>query len=131
MALAGGAFVRWPLILWLLLGSIAMRGAGCVFNDIVDRDLDARVARTAARPLASGAMSVKTAWAWLNNGESTYAARSAWVATAKRPFAEQADAWNRLALRGAPDPLEDGFDDFAEVSKAVLVPLMAHLEGGA
>ena len=53
------------LILWLLLGSIAMRGAGCVFNDIVDRDLDARVARTAARPLASGAMSVKTAWAWL------------------------------------------------------------------
>ncbi len=73
----------------------------------------------------------KTAWAWLNNGESTYAARSAWVATAKRPFAEQADAWNRLALRGAPDPLEDGFDAFAEVSKAVLVPLMAHLEGGA
>ena len=65
VALAGGAVRRWDLILWLLIGAIAMRGAGCVYNDIVDRDLDARVARTAARPLASGAMSVKTAWAWL------------------------------------------------------------------
>lgn len=65
VALAGGGFARWPLVAWLLLGSIAMRGAGCVFNDIVDRDLDRKVARTAARPLASGAMSVKTAWAWL------------------------------------------------------------------
>ncbi|MCI4590904.1 4-hydroxybenzoate octaprenyltransferase [Sphingobium sp. BYY-5] len=65
VALAGGGFARWPLIAWLLLGSIAMRGAGCVFNDIVDRDLDRKVARTAARPLASGAVSVKAAWAWL------------------------------------------------------------------
>lgn len=65
VALAGGARERWPLVLWLLLGSIAMRGAGCVFNDIVDRDLDARVARTASRPLASGAVSLKLAWAWL------------------------------------------------------------------
>ena len=65
VALAGGAGERWPLILWLLLGSIAMRGAGCVFNDIVDRDLDRKVARTAARPLASGAVSLKAAWAWL------------------------------------------------------------------
>lgn len=73
----------------------------------------------------------KTAWAWLANGESDYAARSAWLTTARRPFAEQADAWNRLALRGAADPLDDGFDDFADVSKAVLVPLMAHLEDGA
>ena len=64
-ALAGGGKERWPLILWLLIGSIAMRGAGCVFNDIVDRDLDKKVARTAARPLASGAISVRTAWAWL------------------------------------------------------------------
>ena len=65
VVLAGGAGERWPLILWLLLGSIAMRGAGCVFNDIVDRDLDRKVARTAARPLASGAISLKTAWVWL------------------------------------------------------------------
>ncbi len=65
VALAGGAIARWDLILWLLLGAIAMRGAGCVYNDIVDRDLDARVARTANRPLASGAVSVRAAWAWL------------------------------------------------------------------
>ena len=65
VALAGGGGARWPLILWLLLGSVAMRGAGCVFNDIVDRDLDRQVARTASRPLASGAVSLKTAWAWL------------------------------------------------------------------
>lgn len=65
VALAGGGFVRWPLILLFLLGSIAMRGAGCVFNDIVDRDLDAKVARTASRPLASGAISLRTAWLWL------------------------------------------------------------------
>ncbi len=62
--LAGGAD-RWGLVLWLLLGSIAMRAAGCVYNDILDRDLDRQVARTAARPLASGAVSLKKAWAWL------------------------------------------------------------------
>jgi 4-hydroxybenzoate polyprenyltransferase len=56
---------RWSLIAWLLLGSVAMRGAGCVYNDIVDRDLDRQVARTAVRPLASGAVSLKAAWLWL------------------------------------------------------------------
>ncbi|WP_241491975.1 4-hydroxybenzoate octaprenyltransferase [Sphingomonas endophytica] len=65
VALAGGLVERWGLILWLLLGSIAMRGAGCVYNDIVDRDLDASVERTRDRPLASGAVSAKAAWAWL------------------------------------------------------------------
>lgn len=62
--LAGGG-ERWGLIAWLLLGAIAMRGAGCVYNDIVDRDLDRQVARTAARPVASGAVSLRAAWAWL------------------------------------------------------------------
>src|SRR3546814_1671227 len=42
-----------------------MRGAGCVYNDIVDRDLDAKVERTRSRPLASGAVSLKAAWVWL------------------------------------------------------------------
>ena len=65
LALAGGAVSRWDLVLWMLLGAIVMRGAGCVYNDIVDRDLDARVARTASRPLASGAISLKAAWMWL------------------------------------------------------------------
>jgi 4-hydroxybenzoate polyprenyltransferase len=65
LALAGGLITHWPLLLWMLLGAIAMRGAGCVYNDIVDRDLDARVARTRGRPLASGAVTLKAAWAWL------------------------------------------------------------------
>ena len=56
---------RWGLIAWLLLGAIAMRGAGCVYNDIVDRDLDAQVTRTAVRPVASGAIGLRAAWAWL------------------------------------------------------------------
>ena len=38
-----------------------MRAAGCAFNDIVDRDIDAKVARTAARPVASGQISVQAA----------------------------------------------------------------------
>jgi 4-hydroxybenzoate polyprenyltransferase len=57
--------MQWPLLLWLLAGSIAMRGAGCTWNDIVDADLDRKVARTASRPVASGRVSTKAAWAWL------------------------------------------------------------------
>lgn len=62
--LAGAGAQPW-LLGWLLAGAIAMRGAGCVYNDIVDADLDARVARTALRPVASGRVSKKTAWVWL------------------------------------------------------------------
>ena len=62
--LAGGA-ERIGLVLWLLAGAIAMRGAGCVYNDIVDADLDRQVERTAARPVASGRVGKKVAWAWL------------------------------------------------------------------
>jgi 4-hydroxybenzoate polyprenyltransferase len=65
LLLSGGIADHWRLLLWMLLGSIAMRGAGCVYNDIVDRDLDAQVARTASRPLPSGQVSVKAAWIWL------------------------------------------------------------------
>jgi 4-hydroxybenzoate polyprenyltransferase len=60
-----GAGWQFALVAWLLLGSIAMRGAGCVYNDIVDADLDRKVARTAVRPVASGRVSVKAAWGWL------------------------------------------------------------------
>lgn len=109
------------------------RGAGFAFVPVDDplvllAQLLALFDRGRAAPLP---FFPKTAWAWLSNGESDYLARSAWVATARRPFAEQADAWNRLALRGGADPLDEGFDDFAAVSKAVLGPLMAHLEGDA
>jgi 4-hydroxybenzoate polyprenyltransferase len=53
---------RWDLFLWLALGALAMRSAGCVYNDVVDRDLDRRVERTRLRPLASGRASLRAAW---------------------------------------------------------------------
>jgi 4-hydroxybenzoate polyprenyltransferase len=59
LAAVGG---RWDLFLWLALAAFAMRSAGCVYNDIVDRDLDARVERTRLRPLASGRVSLRSAW---------------------------------------------------------------------
>jgi 4-hydroxybenzoate polyprenyltransferase len=65
LALSGGVVQRWDLALWMLLGAVAMRGAGCVYNDIIDRDLDAQVSRTALRPLPSGMIGVRAAWAFL------------------------------------------------------------------
>ncbi|MGH1412881.1 MAG: 4-hydroxybenzoate octaprenyltransferase [Pelagimonas sp.] len=54
--------------LWIIvgcgLGAVLMRGAGCTWNDITDRDFDGRVERTASRPIPSGQVSVKQALAW-------------------------------------------------------------------
>jgi 4-hydroxybenzoate polyprenyltransferase len=61
VALAGVAG-RWDLFLWLGLGAFAMRSAGCVYNDLVDRDLDRKVERTRLRPLASRRVSPRGAW---------------------------------------------------------------------
>ena len=49
----------------IAIGAIAMRGAGCTYNDIVDQDLDAQVERTALRPLPAGTVTTKQAWVWL------------------------------------------------------------------
>ncbi|WP_439633390.1 4-hydroxybenzoate octaprenyltransferase [Glycocaulis sp.] len=60
--------VNWPMAGYAALfaiGAIAMRGAGCTWNDIADRDLDAKVARTADRPLAAGTITVKQALIFL------------------------------------------------------------------
>jgi 4-hydroxybenzoate polyprenyltransferase len=65
VALAGMGERGWALIAWLALGAWAMRSAGCVYNDIVDKDLDTKVARTRLRPLASKRVSMKGAWALL------------------------------------------------------------------
>jgi 4-hydroxybenzoate polyprenyltransferase len=70
VALANGTLVdrQWPelrLLALFAVGSLAMRGAGCTWNDLVDRDYDARVARTADRPLPSGAVTVRAAVAFL------------------------------------------------------------------
>ncbi|MCA6297849.1 MAG: 4-hydroxybenzoate octaprenyltransferase [Phenylobacterium sp.] len=67
-ALAASMAGRWPDLLLLakiFLGAALMRAAGCAYNDIVDRDLDAKVARTAGRPVASGRISGRQAWAFV------------------------------------------------------------------
>jgi 4-hydroxybenzoate polyprenyltransferase len=67
-ALAGameGMFPDLLLLAKILVGAALMRAAGCAYNDIVDRDIDAKVARTAMRPVASGQISVKGAWAFI------------------------------------------------------------------
>src|SRR5882762_2497707 len=54
----------WHVLLFFM-GAFAMRGAGCTWNDIVDRDLDAMVERTRSRPIPSGQVSVTAAFAFL------------------------------------------------------------------
>ncbi len=61
----GWAWSDLGLAALLTLGAIAMRAAGCTYNDIVDKDLDASVARTADRPLAAGTVSLRAAWMFL------------------------------------------------------------------
>ena len=108
--LAGGED-RWATIAWLLLGAIAMRGAGCVYNDIVDKDLDAKVARTAARPVASGAVSLRAAWAWLGSlcsvglvvlfqlrGQAQIVALASLLPVAAYPFMKRITWWPQAWL---------------------------------
>src|ERR1700686_400931 len=65
-ALAIGDIGELPLIIALFfIGAFAMRGAGCTWNDITDRDLDARVERTRSRPIPAGQVSVKQAAGFL------------------------------------------------------------------
>jgi 4-hydroxybenzoate polyprenyltransferase len=65
LALPRGIGPDLRLLALFALGALVMRGAGCTVNDIVDRDFDAKVARTATRPLASGALSLKQALVFL------------------------------------------------------------------
>jgi 4-hydroxybenzoate polyprenyltransferase len=61
IALAGPAWPDPMLLALFAVGAVAMRGAGCTVNDMADRDFDRRVERTRARPLASGALSMRQA----------------------------------------------------------------------
>ncbi|MEL8056436.1 MAG: 4-hydroxybenzoate octaprenyltransferase [Pseudomonadota bacterium] len=59
---------QWIDLLWailFLIGAVAMRGAGCTWNDITDRKIDAEVARTASRPIPSGAVTLQNAYLFL------------------------------------------------------------------
>ncbi len=67
LAAAVDGWRLWDI--WIILGCAAgawlMRGAGCTWNDITDRDFDAAVARTRSRPIPSGQVTVKQALAWM------------------------------------------------------------------
>ncbi len=67
IALAAPASRGREFVLFVLfaIGAVVMRGAGCTFNDIVDRDFDRRVARTRNRPLASGEVGLAMAALWM------------------------------------------------------------------
>ena len=67
LAAAGDSYRMWDL--WLALscgaGAFLMRGAGCTWNDITDRRIDAKVSRTRSRPIPSGQVSVRQAVVWM------------------------------------------------------------------
>lgn len=101
--------------LWVALGCAAgawlMRGAGCTWNDITDRDIDAQVARTRSRPLPSGQVSVRQALIWMGaqaaiaalilftfNGPAILAGIIALVPVAVYPFAKRFTWWPQVFL---------------------------------
>ncbi|MCA8907586.1 MAG: 4-hydroxybenzoate octaprenyltransferase, partial [Rhodospirillaceae bacterium] len=61
----GFGWVDLYYALLFAIGAVVMRGAGCTINDILDRDFDARVARTRTRPLPAGEITLKGAFAFL------------------------------------------------------------------
>ncbi len=64
-AAATGSPPDWRLALLFAIGALVMRGAGCTYNDLADRDIDAKVARTAERPIPSGRVSPRQATVFL------------------------------------------------------------------
>ena len=61
ITLAGRGGPNTTLMILFLIGAVLMRGAGCTITDIVDRDIDAKVARTRTRPIPAGEVSVRAA----------------------------------------------------------------------
>ena len=107
---AGRAPNLWHLLLFLV-GAIVMRGAGSTYNDIVDRDLDAKVERTRDRPVASGRVGVPAARVFtvaqalvgfavvVQFNRATIAVGIASLAiVAAYPFAKRATSWPQLVL---------------------------------
>jgi 4-hydroxybenzoate polyprenyltransferase len=114
VAAAGGTFsatrLLWHLFLFFL-GSVAMRGAGCTYNDLVDEDIDRQVARTRSRPLPSGRVTRIQAKAFLViqalvgllvllqfNGFSIMLGVGSLLTVAIYPFAKRFTDWPQFFL---------------------------------
>ncbi|MCX2560861.1 4-hydroxybenzoate octaprenyltransferase [Acetobacter farinalis] len=102
---------RVRLIILFGIGSLVMRAAGCVVNDMWDRDIDRQVARTAGRPLASGALRMRQAVLFLAillliglaillqlNGLSQILGASSLVLVALYPLAKRFTWWPQLVM---------------------------------
>ncbi|MEQ9573965.1 MAG: UbiA family prenyltransferase, partial [Rhodospirillales bacterium] len=104
----------WPdpwFMALFAVGALVMRGAGCTVNDIADRDIDKRVARTATRPITSGQVSVVQALAFLAlqlaiglavllqfNTYTVILGASSLVLVAIYPFAKRVTYWPQFVL---------------------------------
>jgi len=100
----------WHLFLFLV-GAIVMRGAGCTYNDLIDRDLDAHVERTRGRPLPSGAVTPGQAVVFLVlqalagglvliqfNGFTVVLGLTSLTVIALYPFAKRVTDWPQIVL---------------------------------
>jgi 4-hydroxybenzoate polyprenyltransferase len=100
----------WHLVLFLI-GAVAMRGAGCTYNDIVDRDLDARVERTRTRPIPAGQVTLRQARIFLGaqllvglivllqfNWFTVVLGAASLIVVAIYPFLKRVTDWPQLGL---------------------------------
>ena len=107
----GSAYPNPLYVVLFLVGAFVMRGAGCTYNDIIDRDFDARVARTASRPIPSGQVTVPQALAFAIslslvglavlvqfNAFTIALGASSLILVAIYPFAKRFTNWPQLVL---------------------------------
>ena len=100
-----------PDLVLLASGTVAMRGAGCTWNDIVDRDIDASVERTRSRPLPSGQVSLPAAFVFLLllalvglavllqfNGFAIATGLASLIVVAVYPFMKRITWWPQIVL---------------------------------
>ena len=98
-------------IFLFFLGSVLMRSAGCIFNDIVDKDLDKKVHRTKQRPIASGKISVKQSLVYVLilcsvsfiiliqfNSKTVYLGLGSMILAFSYPFMKRITYWPQLFL---------------------------------
>ncbi len=109
-ATGGGLPSLWYAALFIA-GSIVMRGAGCTLNDIADRDIDVKVARTRARPIPAGDVTVRAAIAYLLvqcliglavllqfNWHTVFLGAASLLVVAIYPFMKRITDWPQLVL---------------------------------